>query len=420
MIIATTLKSDNIFWGKEKRIESTGILEKIKKDKESNNQSLLTPKGVSASDGIYIDKIRITWNSVKDAEKYYIYRSTSAMGTYSNIEDTTTTQYDDFTASLGGNYYYKVKAWSAGIGYSPYSAYDVGLKWNIVAGVSNREMISVPSGTFTQCDTTVNCFSHTISAFKIGKYEVTYEIWYTVYTWATNNGYAFDNAGKEGHNGTPGAAPTTAKYEPVTDASWRDAIVWCNAYSEMSGYTGIYYSDSGFANLIKDSTDGIYGSSLNLTPGSFDNPYVNWNANGYRLPTQGEWQYAASYKDGISWTPYNYASGATASHTNGPATDLVAWDPSGGFMSHDVGTKNANALGIHDMSGNVWEYCWDACCTWPSTPQTDYKGSSLTSTRIHRGGSFGSPSSDLQVGHRFGIGPYNSPFTVGFRLARTE
>ena len=67
----------------------------------------------------------------------------------------------------------------------------------------------------------------------------------------------------EGHDGSIGANPTSAKYEPVTTISWRDCIVWCNAYSEMAGLAGIYYSDIGMTTLINDSSDGAYGSSIN-------------------------------------------------------------------------------------------------------------------------------------------------------------
>ena len=206
-------------------------------------------------------------------------------------------------------------------------------------------------------------------------------------TWAIANGYSFANAGSEGHNGTRGAAPTARKYEPVTDINWWDAIVWCNAYSQMEGKTPVYCSDAGFTTPIKSSQGGSYGSSVNTTAGSFDNPYVNWNATGYRLPTEGEWQYAASYKDGSSWTPYNYASGATADTTDATATGLVAWyQANSGSSTKDVGTRTANALGIHDMSGNAVEWCWDWSGGRPSTAQINYHGRDTGPFRVIRGG----------------------------------
>src|ERR1035437_1605362 len=282
------------------------------------------------------------------------------------------------------------------------------------------DIVSVPGGTFTQSDGT-NSFSHTISTFKMGKYQVTYDLWYTVYTWAVANGYTFQNTGAEGSNGTAGAAPTAAKYQPVTTVNWRDVIVWCNAYSQKSALTPVYCSDAGITTPIKDSTDGAFAWNVNIMPGSFDNPYVNWSANGYRLPTEGEWQYVASYKDGISWTPYNYASGATADYSDTTATGLVAWYSANCSSTQAVGGKTANALGIYDMSGNVYEWCWDWYGTYPGT-STDYRGfaSASSANRMMRGGSFNGLVNYLQVGYRYFYYTFYAYGDIGFRFARSN
>ncbi len=142
-------------------------------------------------------------------------------------------------------------------------------------------MVRVNGGTFTQKSDEGESFRHTISSFDIGKYEVTYELWYAVYKWATKNGYHFANKGREGNDGSDGEKPTSSKYEPVTVVNWRDCIVWCNAYSEMLGYTPVYYWNDY---VLKDSSD-----SRDV---HCDNVDVYWSTNGYRLPTEGEWQYA--------------------------------------------------------------------------------------------------------------------------------
>jgi uncharacterized repeat protein (TIGR02543 family) len=282
--------------------------------------------------------------------------------------------------------------------------------------VSYRDMVSVPSGTFTQEDTSGNSFTHSLSSFDIGKYEVTYELWYTVRTWGESNGYSFSNPGQEGNDGTAGAVPTSgSKYEPVTEINWRDSMVWCNAYSEMDGRTPVYYSDSSYTTVLKVSSDI---SSIDSSPGSYDNPYVDTTADGYRLPTEGQWQYAASYIDGSSWLPSDYASGATDDYTNASATGDVAWyNGNSGSSTHDVGTKLVNDLGIYDMSGNVWEWCWDWYGSYPSVPETDYEGAVSGSYRVLRGGSWSGYAGFLRVGFRHLDNPYLENNFLGFRVS---
>jgi formylglycine-generating enzyme required for sulfatase activity len=294
-----------------------------------------------------------------------------------------------------------------------------------LTGIQKRDMVSITGGAYIQTDGT-NSFSHTISSFQFAKYEVTYELWYTVFHWALSNGYNFDNLGTEGNNITNGAPPTSAKYEPVLDICWCDTIVWCNAYSEMAGLTPCYtYSGS----TIKDSTNA----------GVCDNAVCNWTANGYRLPTEGEWQFAASNKGS---TIYNWASGAATYSTdiadvnpvNGvvdgkDANDVVAvygkywngsWIDTGVWETSDVGTKTANALSIFDMSGNAYEWCWDWYDTYPLAVQSNYRGPGNTTDRIIRGGSYYGSAVLLQVGRRNWFPPDGSYEDTGFRVARSN
>ncbi len=275
--------------------------------------------------------------------------------------------------------------------------------------VEGIEMIKVEGGAYNQTNAEGESFIHTISNFYIGKYEVTYELWYKVYQWAISKNYEFANAGKEGDDGTVGAEPTPAgKYEPVTTINWRDAIVWCNAYSELRGFSPVYKSGGA---VLKDSRDS--------NGDNCDSAEADFFANGYRLPTDGEWQYAASYKDGTNFTPWNYVSGDTVAYDN-PSNkcDSFAWySDNSGNHAHPVGGKGANALGIHDMSGNVWEWCWDWYGNYPSGSHSDYTGPSSGSPRVLRGGGFHIDSGYLRVGFRYAYDPSDEDPHVGFRVA---
>ncbi len=280
--------------------------------------------------------------------------------------------------------------------------------------VKYREMVFIPGGTFTQESpkgSNTEKFNHTISAFSIGKYEVTYELWHTVYKWAVDNGYTFANKGIEGKDGTAGAEPTAdGKYQPVTNINWRDAIVWCNAYSKLSGLTPVYMFGG---DVLKDSSDA--------NANHCDNAVAYTSSNGYRLPTEGEWQYVASNK---GRTPYKRASGGSvdyAANDNDYEDDCkkVAWyGGNSGSDTHPVGKKAVNAFGLYDMSGNVWEWCWDLYGDYPTDAQTDYTGASSGSYRVVRGGSWSYDSKGLRVGYRHYFSPNREDYYLGFRVAR--
>lgn len=263
------------------------------------------------------------------------------------------------------------------------------------------------------------------TGYWMAETEVTYELWDKVNTWATSHGYTIGNAGVQGSGACPGGGTSTGTNQhPVTCINWRDAIVWMNALTDWynartgSTYDCVYYNDPGYTMPIITSTDS---GSIDSTPGSEDNPYVKPNAKGFRLPTSNEWELAARYigdanndgdiSDTGEYYPGEYASGATADYTNFAATSAVAWfgnsttDGIGNTIStQPVGTKAANALGLYDMSGSVWE--WSSI--W------------YTSIRTSRGGSWKSSAISSEILSGFINPPYFESSDIGFRPSRTE
>ena len=149
----------------------------------------------------------------------------------------------------------------------------------------------------------------TVKPFKMSEYMVSYNTWYHVYQWAIKNGYKFIGKGAEGMYTNGNNAGVYYKFNeggepkveemPVAGVNWRDAIVWCNALSEMTGLTPVYCSDANFKTPLRDSTQStteFADKNWDMTPGKIDNPCVNKKANGFRLPYTAEWEYAARKK----------------------------------------------------------------------------------------------------------------------------
>jgi formylglycine-generating enzyme required for sulfatase activity len=230
----------------------------------------------------------------------------------------------------------------------------------------------------------------------MAKYETTYELWYEVREWAEAHGYTFANQGREGNDGTDGLVPTTAKDEPVTYVSWQDIIVWCNAYSEKSGKVPVY-TDGGA--VIRSSSDTT----------ACDHAVMDKTQSGFRLPTEVEWEFAArggDPRDTMNWG-YTYAGSNTVG-------DVAWYAGNSESATHPVGEKVANSLGLYDMSGNVYEWCWDRYESVSSSTPAD--GATSGRYRMLRGGGWYFDAYYVEVSYRYGTYPSNTYGNIGFRV----
>ncbi len=205
-----------------------------------------------------------------------------------------------------------------------------------------------------------------VSSFYISKYQVTQKEWQEVM----------------------GSNPSYFKGDklPVEKITWYDAIEYCNKRSIKEGLTPCYS-----------------GSGANIS--------CDWTANGYRLPTEAEWEYAA--RGGKKSKGYQYSG----------SDDIkkVAWyDSNSGSKTHPVGEKQANELGIYDMSGNVWEWCWDWYSSdyYSKSPRSDPRGPSSGEKRVLRGGSWYSSGFFCRVANRNDYDPVNWYYSCGLRILR--
>jgi formylglycine-generating enzyme required for sulfatase activity len=262
---------------------------------------------------------------------------------------------------------------------------------NEIAGGSTSAQMPIPAnfvrvegGTFQMGDP--NDYDNrdrpvhtvTVRSFSISKYEVTQKEWYEIMGTTVrqqrdmvDKSYTMNG---EGDN------------YPMYYVNWYEAVEYCNRRSVKEGLTSAYR-----------------GSGNSIT--------CDWNANGYRLPTDAEWEFAA--KGGTK----EYL---TTEYSGSNSVGAVAWyDGNSGGSMYPVGTKAPNSLGIYDMSGNISEWCWDWYGGYSSGSQTDPRGPVSGTLRVGRGGSWINSAAAVRSAKRGDFYPSFRNSTMGFRLVRS-
>jgi formylglycine-generating enzyme required for sulfatase activity len=230
------------------------------------------------------------------------------------------------------------------------------------------DMVGVEGGTFLLGDK-VEC---TISDFSIGKYQVTFE--------------EYDRYCEAMKIEKPGGEDWGRGSRPVINVSWFDAVSYCNWLSEEAGLYPAYSIKDENVDLIPDSK-------------------------GFRLPSEAEWEFAA--RGGNQSKGYQYSGSNDL--------DEVGWyGDNSDSKTHLVGGKKANGLGLYDMSGNVWEWCYDWYGDFPKYPVKDYQGPKEGSSRVLRGGAWIIDSNYCTVSRRINYYPWDRDNYRGFRLAQDK
>ena len=268
---------------------------------------------------------------------------------------------------------------------------------NFVGGICTEchmiKAAAIPAGTLTRGGHTI-----TLGAFNMMVFEVTQELFYAV--------MGFNPSHFTPELNRPPASGDVQGRRPVEFLTWLDAVYFANLLSEREGLTPVY--------TIEDITreDNEAGRGNRITEATVT---ANWSANGFRLPTEAEWEYANRAGSPSEW---NWHFGSDASELGNYAWYGVS--VANGGMTREVGQKQPNAWGLYDTHGNVWEWVWDwHTTTFPNPADLDNpRGPDAGIIRVRRGGSFNSIAVGTYSAIRDDGTPDGRHFILGFRLVR--
>lgn len=286
----------------------------------------------------------------------------------------------------------------------------------------DQGMAQIPGGSFTMGDsvgdgipfaTPTNIY---VSSFYMDTNLVTCSQWEAIYSYATNVGYSFDDAG---------SAKNDATNQPIQTINWYDAVKWCNARSQNAGLTPVYYTNPSLTQIY--------------TNGDTNTVYPNWTANGYQLATEAQWEKAA--RGGLSGLRYPWGNTLSESQanyygdiespdneSNGTSYDLgpdgynTNFDSGAQPYTSPVGYFPANGYGLYDMSGNLKEWCWDWFGTSYGLPSTNNPTGPASGAhdgfRVTRGGFWGFQAFEARCAFRGQGNPDQPDINTGFRCVK--